>query len=63
MSSGPSWLGDAGAALRGPRRARRRLLLELDGAIQSVATDHPEHDSIDTLTQVYHNLLRQWSVT
>ncbi|QDK32120.1 MULTISPECIES: Fe2+-dependent dioxygenase [Sphingomonadaceae] len=42
---------------------RRRLLLELDGAIQSVATDHPEHGSIDTLTQVYHNLLRQWSVT
>ena len=42
---------------------RRRLLLELDGAIQSVASDHPEHDSVDTLTQVYHNLLRQWSVT
>ncbi len=42
---------------------RRRLLLELDGAIQGVAGDHPEHPSIDTLTQVYHNLLRQWSVT
>ncbi|EQB15188.1 Fe2+-dependent dioxygenase [Novosphingobium lindaniclasticum] len=42
---------------------RRRLLLELDGAIQSVASDHPEHGSIDTLTQVYHNLLRQWSST
>lgn len=42
---------------------RRRLLFELDGAIQSVATDHPEHDSVDTLTQVYHNLLRQWSQT
>jgi PKHD-type hydroxylase len=42
---------------------RRRLLFELDGAIQSVATDHPEHGSVDTLTQVYHNLLRQWSQT
>jgi PKHD-type hydroxylase len=42
---------------------RRRLLLELDGAIQGVAGDHPEHPSIDTLTQVYHNLLRQWSAT
>lgn len=42
---------------------RRRLLFELDGAIQSLATDRPEHDSVDTLTQVYHNLLRQWSQT
>jgi PKHD-type hydroxylase len=42
---------------------RRRLLLELDGAIQGVASDHPEHASINTLTQVYHNLLRQWSAT
>jgi PKHD-type hydroxylase len=42
---------------------RRRLLFELDGAIQSVATDHPDHGSVDTLTQVYHNLLRQWSQT
>lgn len=42
---------------------RRRLLFELDGAIQSLATDHPTHDSVDTLTQVYHNLLRQWSQT
>lgn len=42
---------------------RRRLLFELDGAIQSIAGDHPEHGSIDGLTNVYHNLLRQWSVT
>lgn len=40
---------------------RRRLLFDLDGAIQSLASDHPDHASIDTLTQVYHNLLRQWS--
>jgi PKHD-type hydroxylase len=42
---------------------QRRLLFELDGAIQSVAGDHPDHASVDTLTQVYHNLLRQWSQT
>jgi len=42
---------------------RRRLMFELDGAIQAVAADHPEHASVDTLTQVYHNLLRQWSAT
>jgi PKHD-type hydroxylase len=42
---------------------RRRLLFDLDGAIQSLASDHPEHGSVDTLTQVYHNLLRQWSQT
>lgn len=42
---------------------RRRTLFELDGAIQSIASDHPEHGSVDTLTQVYHNLLRQWSQT
>lgn len=41
---------------------KRRLLFEMDGAIQSLATDHPDHASVDTLTQVYHNLLRQWSV-
>lgn len=41
---------------------RRRLLFDLDGAIQSVAGDHPEHGAVDTLTGVYHNLLRQWSI-
>jgi PKHD-type hydroxylase len=42
---------------------QRRTLFELDGAIQALATDHPEHAAIDTLTNVYHNLLRQWSTT
>ena len=42
---------------------QRRTLFELDGAIQRIGTDHPEHGSIDTLTNVYHNLLRQWSTT
>ena len=42
---------------------QRRLLLELDNSIQAIAADHPDHASVDRLTQVYHNLLRQWSVT
>ncbi|EIZ80944.1 putative hydroxylase [Novosphingobium sp. Rr 2-17] len=42
---------------------QRRLMFELDGAIQGIVGDHPEHGAIDTLTQVYHNLLRQWSTT
>ncbi len=42
---------------------RRRLLFDLDGAIRDLGADHPEHASIDTLTGVYHNLLRQWSDT
>lgn len=42
---------------------RRRTLFELDSAIQALTGDHPEHPSIDRLTGVYHNLLRQWSST
>ena len=43
--------------------AQRRILFELDGAIQQLAGDHPDHASVDALTNVYHNLLRQWSTT
>lgn len=43
--------------------AQRRTLFDLDTAIQSLAGDHPEHASIDALTGVYHNLLRQWAET
>ena len=42
---------------------QRRLLFDLDTAIQSLSGDHPDHASIDTLTGVYHNLMRQWSET
>lgn len=42
---------------------QRRTLLELDKAIQSLTADLPDHPSIDALTGVYHNLLRQWSTT
>jgi PKHD-type hydroxylase len=42
---------------------QRRLLYDLDTAIQAIGGDHPDHGSIDTLTGVYHNLMRQWSDT
>ncbi|MGF7171879.1 PKHD-type hydroxylase [Sphingobium xanthum] len=43
--------------------AHRRQLFELDSAIQTLTADHPGHESIDGFTNVYHNLLRQWSDT
>lgn len=42
---------------------QRRMLFEMDSAIQQITADHPDHASIDALTNVYHNLLRQWSIT
>ncbi|MDB5712701.1 MAG: Fe2+-dependent dioxygenase [Sphingomonadales bacterium] len=42
---------------------QRRMLFDLDVAIQGLSADHPGHASIDGLTNVYHNLLRQWSET
>lgn len=41
--------------------ARRRILVELDVAIQQLSASLPEHPSLIQLTGVYHNLLRQWS--
>ena len=46
-----------------PSDAQRKLLFDLDKAIQGLSIDHPEHDSIGGLTNIYHNLLRQWSIT
>ena len=37
------------------------VLFDLDGAIQRLGRDHPEHLSAVQLTGVYHNLLRRWS--
>jgi PKHD-type hydroxylase len=42
---------------------QRRMLFDLDCAIQQLTADHAEHGSIDAFTNVYHNLLRQWSET
>ena len=39
----------------------RRLLYELDNAIQKISADTPEHPSTVQLTGVYHNLLRRWA--
>jgi PKHD-type hydroxylase len=40
---------------------RRRLLFELDTAIQHLTRDHPDHPSLVSLANTYHNLLRQWA--
>jgi PKHD-type hydroxylase len=40
---------------------RRSLLFDLDMSIRQLATDHPQHKSVVSLTSVYHNLLRQWA--
>ena len=41
----------------------RRILFELDSAIQHLTGDNPEHATLPPLTNIYHNLLRQWSAT
>lgn len=46
-----------------PSQLHRKSLFELDSAIQKLALDHPGHTSVADLTGVYHNLLREWSVT
>lgn len=41
----------------------RRTLFELDTAIQALTAGGPSHAAVDQLTNIYHNLLRQWSTT
>ncbi|HEY1606771.1 MAG TPA: Fe2+-dependent dioxygenase [Allosphingosinicella sp.] len=42
--------------------AARRLLFDLDGAIQAIAADRGQEDGeIVRLTGIYHNLLRRWA--
>jgi PKHD-type hydroxylase len=43
--------------------ARRRLLFELDGSIQSLTQSGADAAAVLQLTGVYHNLLRQWAET
>ncbi len=43
--------------------AQRRILVELDVAIQRLTAAVPDHASLVQLTGVYHNLLRQWAET
>ena len=41
--------------------ARRALLFDLDMSIRQLGADHPEDESVVSLTETYHNLLRQWA--
>jgi PKHD-type hydroxylase len=40
--------------------SQRALLFEMDGAIQQLIRDMPDHPSLIRLTGTYHNLLRRW---
>jgi PKHD-type hydroxylase len=40
----------------------RTLLFDLDGAIQQIAHEFPDHPVSVQLTAVYHNLIRRWAV-
>lgn len=40
---------------------QRRMLLELDTSIQALTTANADRDSLLRLTNLYHNLLRQWA--
>jgi PKHD-type hydroxylase len=39
----------------------RRLLYDMDQAIQRLTCDVPDHEALIALTGTYHNLLRQWA--
>ncbi|HYW60537.1 MAG TPA: PKHD-type hydroxylase, partial [Xanthobacteraceae bacterium] len=39
---------------------QRALLFDLDMSIIALTRDQPKHPSLVQLTNVYHNLLRQW---
>lgn len=43
--------------------SQRRILLDLDTAIQHLRRRAPDDPAVDPLTGVYHNLLRQWAQT
>ncbi|PKU25627.1 Fe2+-dependent dioxygenase [Telmatospirillum siberiense] len=40
---------------------QRRMLFDLDSAIQQLAQVLPEHQAVPLVTSVYHNLLRRWA--
>lgn len=39
----------------------RKILFDMDTAIQALAADTVDHPALDKLSGVYHNLLRYWS--
>ncbi len=42
---------------------RRRMLLDLDDTVQTLAAQAPDSPAVARLTGLYHNLLRDWAVT
>jgi len=42
---------------------QRKILYELDNAIQKIAIETPEQAALTDLAGVYHNLLREWADT
>jgi len=46
-----------------PDAMRRRLLFDMDLSIQELTGQGADKDAVLRLTGVYHNLLREWSVT
>ena len=43
--------------------AARRLLFEMDTALEKLGRDVPNHESLVALMGTYHNLLRRWADT
>jgi len=43
--------------------AQRSLLFEMDGALQRLGRDVPDHEALVQLMGTYHNLLRRWADT
>jgi PKHD-type hydroxylase len=41
--------------------SHRAMLFDLDMSIIRLTQDVPDHPSLDSLTGLYHNLLRQWA--
>ncbi len=42
---------------------RRQMLVELDETIQAIAAETPDNPAVVRLTGLYHNLLRDWTIT
>ena len=41
--------------------AARTTLFDMDMAINGIAADMPDHPSVVSLTNCYHNLIRRWA--
>lgn len=44
-----------------PEVGQRRMLYELDQAIQGLRARHGDNDELVSLTGIYHNLMRRWA--